>query len=463
MEANGNFILQISDLVTSRRCAVRVEQQEAGLPLRELLERYVKNPPFDDLLRQRRITQDSVETLASLQDLVYVTSDEGRLHGLYAGVQFKQDEDQVALDQVPRRAPVQINGTDVSLVDLAVDRTGVGYERNWVGFNRRRWIRHADAYGDFVESFLTAEFGDRQAQEVLRLETTDHKLKVVRAVARRIWESDFENYSRFTGRKLVYKTGDETLLNIIEGAGGICSEKVQALKFVTDHYGISSELVIAGPDVSGPVPESRLRELLTTFDFRFSKRYMRYWQHLAVLYDIDGTAVLVDATNGNIPFLFLEDAEAKRVLGYDSKAAVSVKMAVRPEDFYYHRVSQDIPRDLLFAMEGWIPYIDLVQVFDNELGLHISSDFLVSPIVFRSEKTFDRLRREYLEVCGREGLQCSISHEWHLDSELGQEYTERHQRVAERIMLAKDHLLARYDDCHGPGHDGGLVVIKLRR
>ena len=59
-------------------------------------------------------------------------------------------------------------------------------------------------------------------------------------------------------------------------------------------------------------------------------------------------------------------------------------MAVKEEDFYYHRISQDIVEDMIFAMEGWIPFVDLVQVFDNELGLCITKDYMVTPIVYRT-------------------------------------------------------------------------------
>ena len=264
------------------------------------------------------------------------------------------------------------------------------------------------------------------------------------------------------GRKLAYKTGDETVRNIMDGAGGICSEKVQALKFITDHYGIESEYLIAGPDVPGPVPEAQLREMLTTFDFRFSRRHMRYWQHAALLFDIDGETVLVDATNGNIPFVFEQNEAAERLLGYEDKQALHVRMALEPEDFYYHRVSQDIPEDLYFAMEGWIPDVDLVQVFDNELGLYISDGFMVAPIVYRSDRVLERLRRQYLAAAGRAGVQCVVDPEWSLESEIGQRFADDDEDAADRIMVCREHLLARYDDCHGPGHEAGLVVMALR-
>ena len=462
MAATENHILQVTDLVSTRRFAVRVEPSEAGLPVEQLLDRYLKHPPVERLLAEHRITATSAEELTSVQDLVYASSDEGVLRDVFAGVSFGQGERTLSLDGAPQAEALALDGKEILLIELTINRVGAGYDRNWTGFTRRRWDRHADRFSAFVRSSLESAYGPAGADGVLELDSTERRLNLVKALARRIWESDFENYSRFIDRKLVYKSGDETALNIMEGAGGICSEKVQALKFLTDHYGLESEYVLAGPDVPGPVPEERLRELLTTFDFRFARRHMRYWQHAALLYTMDGASVLVDATNGNIPFLFLRDSEAERLLGYESKRGVRVRMAVNAEDFYYHRVSQDIPRDLFFAMEGWIPHVDLVQVFDNELGLSICEDFMVTAIVFRTEKTFDRLRREYLAACGRAGLECHVSELWELDSPLGHEFLERHPEIAAKVMRAREHLLARYDDCHGPGHEAGLVVIGLR-
>ena len=463
MEENRNRILQLIDTVSGRRCAVRIDPEDSTLPLGPLLERYLKEPDLPTLLADKRITEESAEILASVQDLVYVSSDEGLLHGIFDGVAFKQDSRAVGLDDVPVAVPVGVDGTELLLIDLEIDRTSVGYDRNWVGFNKRRWAMHAGIYSAFVRSCLEEAYGHAEAEAIMELGSTAHKVKLVRALAERIWRSDFESYSRFVGRKLVYKSGDETVRNVIDGGGGICSEKVQALKFLTDHFGLSSEFILAGADTTGPVPEARLRELLSTFDFSFAKRYMRYWQHTALLYTIDNRSILVDDTNGNIPFLFLEGRAAERLLGYETKSPVKVTMAVNEEDFYYHRVSQDVPESLFFAMEGWIPHVDLVQVFDNELGLYISKDFMVTPLVYKSASTYEKLRRQYTEVCQRAGLLCGVAPDWTLDSPLGQGFAERDPGVAEKVLESRDHLLARYDDCHGTGHDAGLVVIGLRK
>ena len=452
-----NVLLQVTDEVTTRRYAVRIDPGESGLPASALLERYLKCPDLPRLRSENRITAASEETLLSLQDLVYGCTDEGALTVPASGVQLLQAGRLLGMEDVPRAEPVWVSGSPILAIDIAIDRTNVSYDRNWTGFNHRRWNIHPCLYSDFVEDCVERRTG------TARTGAGASEMDLLEAVARRIWEADFESYSRFVGPKWVYKTGDETVRNIIGGGGGICSEKVQALKFITDHYGMESEYVIAGADVPDPAPESKLRELLTTFDFRFAKRQMRYWQHTALLYHVDGNPVLVDATNGNIPFLFVRGADAERLLGYDDKPPVRVSMAVHEEDFYYHRVAQDIPEMLFFAMEGWIPYVDLVQVFDNELGLYISKDFMVTAIVYETEKAYEELRGEYARVCGAAGLECAVSRNWTLDTPPGQRFAETEPAAAEKVLASRDHLLRRYDDCHGAAHDSGLVVISLRK
>ena len=456
-----NQILQIVDSVTGKRFALRIEPGDSAMTLAGLLEKYLKHCTVEALLEEGRITAGYAISLQDIQDLVYISTDDGRLHEMFNGIAFKQEGASIGLDEVPVSGPALVGGTQVSVIDISIDRLNVDYDRNWAGFHKRRWQRGEKQYSEFVRQTLTAKYSEDETSEILGLETADDELRLLRAVAKRIWQSDFENYSRFIGDRLQYKTGDETLRNIIRGGGGICSEKVQALKFVTDHFGIESGYVLAGADASEPVPVERLRELLTTFDFRYAKRYMRYWQHVALLYHIGGEEVLVDVTNGNIPFLFLAGDEAKRILSDHNKPPVTVKMSLNEEDFYYHRVPQDIPERLYFAMEGWIEDVDLVQVFDNELGLYISKDFFVAPIAFRNSTAFDKLKAQYLQACEKAGVECEVNGDWVLDSPLAYEFQGRAPEVAIRILDAEEHLLRRYDECHGPNHQAGLVIIRL--
>ena len=452
--------LQLTDGVTGRRFALRIDPDHAGWTLRRLLERYLRDCPLEELLAARRITPRSAEDLRAVQDYVYAVSDEGALLDVYRGVVFRQGGAPVGLDDTPVAATVRVRDAAVSLVDVAVDRLGAGYDRNWAGFHSRRWDADAERYAAFVRESLERELGNA-ADEAAAMETPADAKRVLRALARRVWDSHFENYSRFSGRMLRYKTGDETVRNIAEGAGGICSEKVQALRFLTDRLGLPSRYVLAGADALPPVPEDRLREMLTTFDFRFSKRYMRYWQHVALVYNIGGEEVLVDATNGNVPFLFLEGEAARRLLRDEDKAGVPVRMAVREERFYYHHVDQSIVEDLYFAMEGWIEDVDLMQVFDNELGLYISRGYFVTPLAYRSDAAFARLSGEYETACDAAGLRCEVAREWTLDTPLGSRFASGEPDAAAAVMVSRDGLLGRFDEYHGAGHDAGLVIVEL--
>ena len=76
--------------------------------------------------------------------------------------------------------------------------------------------------------------------------------------------------------------------------------------------------------------------------------------------------------------------------------------------------------------------------------------------------SFERLKREYVQVCADAGLECSVNSEWTLDSSLGIRFTEQEPETARKIFDAEEHLLKRYDECHGPGHEAGLVIIGLR-
>ena len=455
-------ILQLHDTVSTRSCSLRLDEGDVGLSLGELLARYIIGAPVTGLLAEGRITPSSGDTLYGLGDLVYASDDSGRLKDMFPGVAFTDAGCPISLGDVPSVHQAQASGREIALIDIGIDRIACGYDRNWRGFHARRWQRAPERYAAFVYDALAADHGEVKADSILELRSMEHKLKFVKSLARRIWRSQFENYSRFTGRRLVYKSGDETVDNILDGGGAICSEKVQALKFLTDRYGLQSEYLLAGQDADGPFPAEKLRDILTTFDPRFSKRHMRYWQHTALLYQVDGVPVLVDATNGNVPFLFLTGDEAERLLRRDGKLALPVRMVESEESFYYHQTPQDIAEDLFFALEGWIPFSDLMQVFDNELGLYLSAEYYISPVSYRTEGEFLRAREEFLSICRRGQLECSITEDWTLDSPQGQSFEQAEPEVARRVLAARDHLLARLDQCDGPGHEAGLAIIRLR-
>ena len=459
---NPNYILQITDVVTTRTCAVRLVSEDVSMPWELLLEKYLKTPQIEELLEGKRITPESARNLSAIQDFAYICDDDGRLHDLFPGAIVKQSGRTLAAGMVPEVGVGRTGGTEVAVIDLVLDRWNVGYDRNLVGFKRRRWRKDEPAFRQFIRSAVERDHGPSEAESILAQDCAKDRLALLRSLSARIWEADFESYSRFTDQKLVFKSGDETVLNIIRGGGGICSEKVQALKFLTDNLGYESEYLLAGPNARKPIPEEKLRELLTTFEFEFSKRHMRYWEHIALLYHLDGSDIIVDATNGNIPFVFLSGPEADEMLNCRNKVPVSVRMSLNEEAFYYHRVSQDIPENLLFALEGWIPEADLIQVFENELGLFISEGFFIMPLIYKNQNEFLELARQYRRACEKVGMPCSIEAEWSLDSDIGQRFTKEHPFASRQIMACEEHLLFRYNESEGRTHKAGLVAVSLK-
>ena len=98
---------------------------------------------------------------------------------------------------------------------------------------------------------------------------------------------------------------------------------------------------------------------------------------------------------------------------------------------------------------------DLMQVFENELGLYISENWFVTPVAFKSDAEYDELKRRYLQVCDRAGLECAVSDGWTLDTRLGRRFSEEEAETSDKILLTEDHLLTRYDEW-----DGGEPVLR---
>jgi hypothetical protein len=367
------FVLAVRDTAGGKQAAVEISRAEALRPLGALVHDVLRAAP-EDLVARGRLAGQHADAFFRLQDLIFPVEAHGALADEpYAGLVWRQPDgapltpDRPALFQRVRRA----EAPDVLLLSLEVDRQGLRYERTWPAFHARRYARFRPA----AELFLA-----EAAPCSVPPDGPAAQRALVEAVARRIWQADFENYSRFLPPAVRLKTGDETVESILAGRGGVCTEKVLALKYLTDAYGIESRVVFAGPHTRAPLPLSELRVMLDeldTYDFTYARRYMRYWDHVALEYRLaDGTCWLVDPSNGNTPFLcepsgpYLDDGEERR--------AVPVRMLAVEEPVTYHRVPESLGLDFLFAWETWIADVDLMQVFDNHLGLLVGRDFYVT-------------------------------------------------------------------------------------
>lgn len=453
-------LLRWNDYLTGRSCIFRITDSDVRAPLSHLASKYLTGADASVLTDCGMILPKSAAALREIQDLSHLITDQGTLTSLLPGTVFRSGVRELTPREVPPRTVAMVRESEVGLIDLTIDRSETGYTRNWPGFNRRRWERSASTFESFVEASMrrscTGEF-----DTVLAREEHDSRIKFLKHVARAIWDAPFENYSRFTGNRFRYKTGDEALMNIIDGHGAICSEKVQALKFVADQYGFESHYVLAGPDTPGPAPTDRLRHILDTFDFRGAAPAMRYWQHMALEFVVDDERVLVDATNGNVPFMFMRGAEVEDILDDAHPEPVVVKMGTYPERFYYHRAPDDLALDLCYAMENFIPEIDLVQVFDNELGLSITSEYLVAPLPYASDADFDSLSSLYRGLAEPNNLEFETNAGWQLDGSVGTRFQESEPVAAEKVMDSFEHLLNRYNLFEDEWHEVGLAIIHL--
>ena len=88
-------------------------------------------------------------------------------------------------------------------------------------------------------------------------------------------------------------------------------------------------------------------------------------------------------------------------------------------------------------------------------------DYYVTPIPYRSDQEYDRLSAEYRAIASRAEFRIQVSREWNLEGELWREFGKAHPGAAEGILEAKEHLLLRYNGWDVPGHDAGLVIMRM--
>jgi agmatinase len=445
-EVNENsdlsYVLQITDFPDRFKCAMKVDPGEFGT-FEELLDRYVK------IIHEKNMTSKSAKNLSVIQDCIYKIDDDGELLDLYEGLVLRQGDNIVDLHDEPHFQRVHAeNYPNLMLIDLIINRSQITEEGNPYGYNIRKWDKKSSLFEGFIHECLTESYGS-QADRIMEVSNTEDQKRFLRAVGKKIWESDFELYSRFIGDKLWFKDPSETLTNIIAGRGGTCAEKTSAMKMISDVYGFECEYILGGPGARGPFPADVLSEMLETFDFELGKKYMAYWEHMALLYDLEVEDVMMDVTNGNVPFLFLTGGDIEELLRENNKKSVKVKMVLKEEEFYYHVTPQDIPQMLLEAMQDWIDDIDLIHVFDDGLGLLIRKDYYVWPVMYRDE---DEKMSEYnwwLELKEKQDFPAvELLDNFSLPGPVVNAFKEKYPQKFVDIVDAYEYLVKRYNESY---------------
>lgn len=387
-------LLQITDRWSKRRFVMKLIAPDEFPTLTELIA-FLKNDDGEfvkKLLEEKRISANGLIALEDIRAATFNILDNGMLGKIFDEVYFTIDGHMLFSDDeiLFEKRHIPQSGYENTLVaNLVLHREDLPFTRNWQGYYRRFWNEeYANFVNDLIKNAYPEEFTD-----ILKFKTKESIFKFWKIIAKKVFDSPYEIYSRYLGRRVTFKTGPETLKQITVGRGGNCSEKAAALDFICVNYGLEGHMILSGNNADGEFPYTHLRNALNRGSTIFTGDYQKYWEHYANLFIVNGEKLLVDATGGPMPFLFVSGEEAEEFLSL--KKSHDVQFIAQQEKYYYHDAPLDITYDGFFNMEAFLLDIDLYHIFgpeeeDSPFGLYIRPDLWICPNAYRTEE-------EYLE------------------------------------------------------------------
>jgi hypothetical protein len=399
-------VVYVVEGVTKHRAALRIDAERVAT-VGAALELF--RQPAAAAIAAGRLEPGARDAFHEVGECLFEVASDGTLGPLQPRLGLVHGHERVTVDApmlYERRALP--GGGEVMLAELVIDRRACGYNRDWAAYHRRKLAQSGDEVERFVLEAAAARLGPDAAERAWARRSEADREALLRAAAERVFAAPFELYSRFVGRRRLIKDGISTLRAVVGGHGGACSEKAQAVRLLCDALAAPATYVISGPETRGEVPERELRTILETFEAAYSTKTQAFWAHLAVLAELGGREVLVDAAAGNIPFLWVDGEALGAMLDRRGRDRVGVphRYVVGEDVLFYHRVAQDIPERLLYALEvGWAdPHIDLVQALDDELGLMTMPDMWLGAIAWRDDEERRTLHDWYREKWVEPGL-----------------------------------------------------------
>lgn len=390
----------LAEGTTRQRAAIGVDPEQTRV-VADALELF-RRPP-DELVAAGRLPRSGVTPFLEMGECLFAVAADGELGALRERLRLLRGHEQVGPGSplLFERRPLPGGAREVMLAELTIDRRDGEYDRDWRAYHLRKRRQAAGEVEAFLLEAAAARHGRARAERALASGDERDRALLLEAAARRVFEAPFELYSRFVGERRLIKDGLATLRNVAAGHGGACSEKAQAVRFVADALELPAAYVLAGPNTRGEVPVDTLLQILESFEVQYTSSAQAFWNHLAVLVEIGGEEVLVDASNGNIPFLWTRGEELAAMLDRRGRArrGIAHRYVVGSDELFYHRVDQRVPERLLFALElGWAdPHIDIVQALDDELGLMSMPDLWLGVLAYRDEAERRTLHQWYLD------------------------------------------------------------------
>ncbi len=191
-----------------------------------------------------------------------------------------------------------------------------------------------------------------------------NQLRFIFRIAQIIYESPFENIGRVTDN-IPFYSGLEMWARIYDGMGGVCAEKTSALKFICDIINLEVRPVFAARD---KMDDDIDQKFIEYFKCGGNAKMPITVQHLLARVTIDKESYLIDVTNGNIPFLFLDEKDSITRLN----APMRLRMVYHMDRFYLKEVSEIVGDGILTISEFHIQDLYYQYIFKQQLGLSIS-------------------------------------------------------------------------------------------
>jgi len=330
---------------------------------------------------------------------------------LSAPLTLKQDgrhlgvDDQIILDG--RESCVEL----IAVEDFPVDPTKVDLAK----INRRDYLRHQD----FIEPVLT-ELYDFAKYPLARIDRFEElrqgfadqqysdQVSCVYRFAQIIYQAPVENYSRLVAEHRFFSPL-QMWRNILQGNGGLCAEKTSAFKFICDVLNIPSTAVFGS---STPIKGDIERQLVD-FCAGATPKPSFWLQHHMLEIRIGGRAILVDASNGNLPLLFLNEAD--RDIRYCH--------GFRPCQVYHRQKlflypSTELAGDLMLTLaEYHSRNLTFEYVLTQRMGLLICEEFYIGVFCDWAPERSRVIQQHYATLAKKRQLPCpAFFHEENLDS-----------------------------------------------
>ena len=215
------------------------------------------------------------------------------------------------------------------------------------------------------------------------------KVEIILQICKFVHSRPFENLSKFIN-STPFHTGIEMWKNYSEGLGGICAEKVNSIKFICDILGIENYLIAC----TSAQEKMNLGSLIKSHIENNSKE-VPFIQHVMNKLIINDAAYYVDATGGNIPFLFINEHTAKTFLS----KAYKVRLLHKTDKLLTHNLRQNYADYILNDNQFFAPLAHWEYTIEQGLGLAIVDDVHYS-IFFNwgSECSF-RMQEYYNRLC----------------------------------------------------------------